>query len=69
MRNYDFNLERTKEKDMTLSQAYRTVLIAIAGFFLTAMLHTRAVAQTKTLRLEMLLLFTVPGPMDPVGPK
>ena len=32
---------------MTLSQAHRTVLIAIAGFLLTAMLHTRAVAQTK----------------------
>jgi len=33
---------------MKLSQAYRTVLIAIAGFFLTAMFHTGAVAQTKS---------------------
>ena len=32
---------------MTLSQAYRTVLIAFAGFLLAAMLHTRAVAQAK----------------------
>src|SRR5215469_4642364 len=32
---------------MTLSQAYRTVLIAIAGLLLTVMLHTRTVAQTK----------------------
>jgi pimeloyl-ACP methyl ester carboxylesterase len=47
VRNHDFNLEKTKEKDMTLSQAYRTVLIAIAGFSVTAMLQTRAVAQTK----------------------
>src|SRR5215467_390220 len=47
VRNRDFNLERTKEKDMTLSQAYRTVLIAIAGFLLAAMLHTRTVAQAK----------------------
>src|SRR5215831_20379858 len=32
---------------MTLSQAYRTVLIAVAGFLLTAILHTRAAAQSK----------------------
>src|SRR5215472_10739699 len=32
---------------MTLSNAYRTVLIAIGGFLLAAMLHTRAVAQAK----------------------
>jgi pimeloyl-ACP methyl ester carboxylesterase len=46
--NYDFNLDSTKEKNMKLSQAYRTVLIAIAGSFLTAMFHTGAVAQTKS---------------------
>src|SRR6202163_3238580 len=46
--NYDFNLDSTKETNMKLSQAYRTVLIAIAGFFLTAMFHTGAVAQTKS---------------------
>jgi len=32
---------------MTLSQIYRAVLIAIAGFSVTAMLHKRAVAQAK----------------------
>src|SRR6266446_3386866 len=43
--NYDFNLDVTKEKNMTLSQIYRTALIAIAGFLLTAVLHTGAAAQ------------------------
>jgi pimeloyl-ACP methyl ester carboxylesterase len=33
---------------MTLSQTYRTVLIAIAGSLLTAVFHTEAVAQTKS---------------------
>ena len=33
---------------MKLSQAYRTGLIAIAGFLLTAMFHTGAAAQTKS---------------------
>jgi pimeloyl-ACP methyl ester carboxylesterase len=46
--NYDFNLDSTKEKNMKLSHVYRTVLIAIVGFFLTAMFHTGAVAQTKS---------------------
>ena len=32
---------------MTLSQTYRTALIAIAGFLLTAVFHTGAVAQTN----------------------
>jgi pimeloyl-ACP methyl ester carboxylesterase len=46
--NYDFNLDATKEKNMKLSQTYRTALIAIAGFLLAAMSHTGAVAQTKS---------------------
>jgi pimeloyl-ACP methyl ester carboxylesterase len=46
--NYDFNLDATKEKNMTLSQTYRTALIAIAGFLLTAVFHTRAVAQANS---------------------
>ena len=33
---------------MKLSQAYRTTLIATAGFLLTVMLHTGAIAQTKS---------------------
>ena len=33
---------------MKLSQAYRTVLLAIAGFFLTPMFYGAAVAQTKS---------------------
>ena len=33
---------------MTLSQTYRTALIAIAGFLLTAVFHTEAVAQANT---------------------
>jgi len=37
----------SKENNMTLSQAYRTALIAIAGFLLTAMLQTGGIAQTK----------------------
>src|SRR6516225_9147548 len=32
---------------MTLSQAYRTALIAIAGFLLTAVFHAGAIAQEK----------------------
>jgi pimeloyl-ACP methyl ester carboxylesterase len=32
---------------MNITQTYRAVLIALAGFLLTAMLQTRAVAQTK----------------------
>src|ERR1700674_4027127 len=46
--NYDFNLDSTKEKNMKLSQACRTVLIAIAGFFLTAMFHPGAVAHANS---------------------
>jgi pimeloyl-ACP methyl ester carboxylesterase len=46
--NYDFNLDATKEKNMTFSQTYRTALIAIAGSLLTAVFHTEAVAQTKS---------------------
>src|SRR5439155_10597 len=34
--------------NMTLSQIYRTALIAIAGFLLTAVLHTAAVAQANS---------------------
>src|SRR5438093_443646 len=33
---------------MTLSQIYRTALIAIAGFLLTAVLHTGAIAQANS---------------------
>jgi len=33
---------------MTLTKAYRTALIVIAGFLLTAVLHTGSVAQTKS---------------------
>ena len=47
MTNYDFNLDVTKEKNMTLSQIYRTALIAIAGFLVTTMLRTEAVAQAN----------------------
>ena len=35
---------------MTLSQTYRTTLIAIAGFLLTAVFHTSAVAQVNSPR-------------------
>jgi hypothetical protein len=33
---------------MKLSQTYRTAVIAIVGFLLTPMFHTRAVAQTNS---------------------
>jgi hypothetical protein len=33
---------------MTLSQTYRTAVIAIAGFLLTAVFHTGAVAQANS---------------------
>ena len=33
---------------MTLSQTYRTALIAIAGFLLTAVFHTGTVAQANS---------------------
>src|SRR5262252_7726752 len=46
--NHDFNLDTTKEKNMKPLQTYRIALIAIAGFLLTVMLPTRAVAQTKS---------------------
>jgi pimeloyl-ACP methyl ester carboxylesterase len=46
--NYDFNLDATMEKNMKLSQAHRTALIAIAWFFLAPMFHTGAIAQTKS---------------------
>jgi hypothetical protein len=53
-----------------MNQTYRTALIAIAGFLLTAAFHTGAVAQAKAPKgLETLSLFTVRGPMDQVGPK
>jgi hypothetical protein len=48
--NYDFNLDATKEKNMTFSQTYRTASIAIAGFLLTAVFHTEAVAQANSAR-------------------
>jgi pimeloyl-ACP methyl ester carboxylesterase len=48
--NYDFNLDATKEKNMTFSQTYRTALIAIAGSLLTAVFHTEAVAQANSAR-------------------
>jgi pimeloyl-ACP methyl ester carboxylesterase len=43
-----FNLDVTKEENMTLSQIYRTALIAFAGFLLTAVFHTGAVAQANS---------------------
>jgi pimeloyl-ACP methyl ester carboxylesterase len=43
-----FNLDATKDKNMTLSQTYRTALIAIAGFLLTALFHMKAVAQANS---------------------
>src|SRR6266702_3657305 len=45
--NYDFNLDATKEKNMALSQTYRTALIAIAGFLLIAVIRTEAIAHTN----------------------
>ncbi len=33
---------------MTLSQTYRTALIAIAGFLLTAVFHTGPIAQASS---------------------
>src|SRR5260370_4422006 len=47
-RTMNFNLDATKEKKMTLSQIYRTVLLAITGFLLTAVFHTEAVAQANS---------------------
>ena len=44
----NFNLDVTKEENMTLSQIYRTALIAFAGFLLTAVFHTGAVAQANS---------------------
>jgi pimeloyl-ACP methyl ester carboxylesterase len=46
--NYDFSLDVTKEKNMKLTQTYRTALIAIAGFLLAAGFQTESVAQTKS---------------------
>src|SRR5207237_1326726 len=43
-----FNLDATKEKNMTRSQIYRTALIAIAGFLITAVFHTGAFAQANS---------------------
>ena len=55
---------------MKLSQAYRTALIAIAGFLLTPMFYSGSVAQTKSLKgSEILSLFTGRGPTDQAGPK
>jgi len=48
--NYDFNLDATKENSMTLSHTYRTALIAIAGFLLIPVFHTRLVAQANSTR-------------------
>src|SRR6266481_3226224 len=45
---HDFYLGATKEKNMIPSQAYRTALIAIAGFLLTPMFYSGSVAQTKS---------------------
>ena len=44
------NLDATKENNVTLSQAYRTALIAIAGFLLTAVFHMRALGQANSLQ-------------------
>src|SRR5882724_4672577 len=48
MTNDDFNFGATKEKNMTLSQTYRTALMTIAGFLLTAVFHSGAVAQANS---------------------
>src|SRR5207253_4656973 len=40
--------DATKEKTMTLSQTYRTGLIAIAGFLLAAAFHTGHAAQVNS---------------------
>jgi pimeloyl-ACP methyl ester carboxylesterase len=48
--NNDFNLDTTKEKNMTFSQTFRPALIAIAGSLLTAVFHTEAVAQANSAR-------------------
>src|SRR5258708_16245903 len=37
-----------RRKIMTLSQTYRTALMAIAGFLLTAVSHTEAAAQANS---------------------
>src|ERR1700731_3137457 len=41
-------LTQRRRKNMKLSQTYRTALIAIAGFFLTAVFHTGPVAQVNS---------------------
>src|SRR5882724_4850348 len=46
--NHDFSLDARKEKNMKLSQAYRTALIAIAGFQLTTVFPTGAAAQANS---------------------
>jgi pimeloyl-ACP methyl ester carboxylesterase len=43
-------LMQRRRKEMTLSQTYRTALIPIAGFLLTAMFHTRPVAQANSIQ-------------------
>src|SRR5258707_14140728 len=42
------SFDATKEKNMTLSQTYRTALIVIAGFLLIAVFQTEAVAQANS---------------------
>src|SRR3984957_17777425 len=42
------SISMQRRKNMKLSQAYRTALIAIAGFLLTPMFYRGAVAQTKS---------------------
>src|SRR5882724_1524462 len=49
-------LDATNEKRMTLSQTYRSALIA--GFLLTAVFHTGAAAQARSPQLEANLEYT-----------
>jgi len=67
--NHDFNLDATKEKNMKLSQAHRSVLIAIAGFLLTALFPRDWSLSRNPSGVKILSLFTVRGPMDQAGPK
>src|ERR1700687_3459663 len=46
--NHDVSLDSTKENNMKLSKTYRTALIAIAGFLLTAALHKGPIAHANS---------------------
>src|SRR5246127_4427903 len=46
--DHDFSLDTAKEKNMRLSKTYRTALIAIAAFLLTAAFHKGPVAHANS---------------------